>query len=105
MVKTFHLLIFCITLRRTIRKLLWPIQQMWMETLGISATPMNQEWKVYLDSTDNFNYSISRRGWIGDYVDPNTFLDMMITDGGNNKTGFSDSRYDQLILRDAPATA
>ena len=29
---------------------------------------------------------------------------MMITDGGNNKTGFSDARYDQLILRDAPAT-
>jgi len=86
------------------QKIAVAIQQMWMETLGVSATPMNQEWKVYLDSTDNFNYSISRRGWIGDYVDPNTFLDMMITDGGNNKTGFSDSRYDQLILRDAPAT-
>lgn len=86
------------------QKIAVAIQQMWMENLGISAAPMNQEWKVYLDSTDNFNYSISRRGWIGDYVDPNTFLDMMITDGGNNKTGFSDARYDQLILRDAPAT-
>ncbi len=85
------------------QKIAVAVQQMWAETLGISAAPMNQEWKVYLDSTDNFNYSISRRGWIGDYVDPNTFLDMMITDGGNNKTGFSDPRYDQLILRDAPA--
>jgi len=85
------------------QKIAVAVQQMWSETLGISAAPMNQEWKVYLDSTDNFNYSISRRGWIGDYVDPNTFLDMMITDGGNNKTGFSDPRYDQLILREAPA--
>ena len=80
------------------------IQQMWRETLGISATPVNKEWKVYLDSQDNMNYEVSRRGWIGDYVDPNTFLDMMITDGGNNKTGFSNPEYDNLVLREAPNT-
>jgi len=84
------------------RKIAVAIQQMWTQALGISSTPMNKEWKVYLDATDNGNYDISRRGWIGDYVDPNTFLDMMITDGGNNKTGFSDTRYDEIILREAP---
>ena len=50
------------------------------------------------------NYEVSRRGWIGDYVDPNTFLDMYVTDGGNNNTGFSDPRYDEIILEQAPAT-
>ena len=32
---------------------------------------------------------ISRAGWIGDYPDPFTFLDMMVTDRGNNKTGYN----------------
>ncbi|MFQ5845554.1 MAG: hypothetical protein ACE5JG_11270, partial [Planctomycetota bacterium] len=35
-------------------------------------------------------------GWIGDYLDPNTFLDMWITNGGNNQTGYSSPLYDQL---------
>src|SRR5262249_42398826 len=34
---------------------------------------------------------------IGDYLDPNTFLDMFVTDGGNNQTGWSSKKYDQLI--------
>jgi oligopeptide transport system substrate-binding protein len=84
------------------RKIAVAIQQMWQSELGISALLLNQEWRVYLDTQDNSNYDVSRRGWIGDYVDPNTFLDMMITDGGNNKTGFGSPRYDELILRQAP---
>lgn len=86
------------------RRMAVAIQQMWASELNIMVTLVNQEWKVYLENQDNFNYDISRRGWIGDYVDPNTFLDMYITDGGNNKTGFSDPRYDEIILREAPAT-
>jgi oligopeptide transport system substrate-binding protein len=64
---------------------------------------VNQEWQVYLDSQKNMNYEVVRRGWIGDYVDPNNFLDLFITDGGNNNTGFSDARYDAIILEEAPA--
>ena len=43
------------------------------------------------------DYEISRAGWIGDYFDPNTFLDMWVTNGHNNYTGFSSQRYDRLI--------
>lgn len=85
------------------QKIAVSVQQMWQQNLGISVGLMNQEWQVYLDSQENLNYDVSRRGWIGDYVDPNSFLDMFITDGGNNKTGFSDARYDQIMLHDAPA--
>ncbi len=85
------------------RKIAVAIQQMWNQHLGVEVSLINQEWKVYLTSQENFDYQIARRGWIGDYVDPNTFLDMFITDGGNNKTGFSDPLYDQIVLRDAPA--
>jgi oligopeptide transport system substrate-binding protein len=77
---------------------------MWQQTLGIQVNLLNQEWQVYLDAQNNMNYDVSRRGWIGDYVDPNTFLDMFITDGGNNNTGFSNARYDQIMGHDAPAT-
>jgi len=44
---------------------------------------------------------IARAGWIADYPDPNTFLDMFVTDGGNNRTGWSNPRYDELIARAA----
>ncbi|MDG2174873.1 MAG: peptide ABC transporter substrate-binding protein [Gammaproteobacteria bacterium] len=85
------------------RKIAVAIQQMWMKTLNITVNLVNQEWKVYLDSHNNMNYDVARRGWIGDYVDPYTFLGMYITDGGNNKTGFSNARYDEIILHEAPA--
>ncbi|MBN1758275.1 MAG: peptide ABC transporter substrate-binding protein [Chitinispirillaceae bacterium] len=73
------------------------IQQMWKRYLGIEVTLVNQEWKVYLASKQQGGFSIARMGWIGDYNDPMTFLDMWVTGGGNNNTGWSDRRYDSLI--------
>lgn len=73
------------------------LQSMWTANLGIDVTLYNQEWKVYLDSTNNQDYDVAWSAWIGDYVDPMSFLDMMVTDGGNNRTGWSNTRYDQLI--------
>lgn len=87
------------------RKIAVAIQQMWNQYLGVDITLNNQDWKVYLDSVDNGDYAIARAGWIGDYVDPNTFLDMWVTDGGNNRTGWSNHRYDELILKLAPTAS
>lgn len=84
------------------RKIAVALQQMWKDVLNINIIISNQEWKVYLDSVDTMNFDIARRGWIGDYVDANNFLDMYITDGGNNNTGFADPVYDDMILRQAP---
>jgi oligopeptide transport system substrate-binding protein len=84
------------------RKIAVALQQMWKDVLNIEITLANQEWKVYLDSVTNMHFQIARRGWIGDYVDPNNFLDLFITGGGNNNTGFADPRYDDMILRKAP---
>tara|TARA_R110001599_G_scaffold287816_10_gene490590 strand:- start:610 stop:2265 length:1656 start_codon:yes stop_codon:yes gene_type:complete len=87
------------------RKIAVALQQMWKDALNITVTLSNQEWKVYLDSVSQMNFQVARRGWIGDYVDPNNFLDLYITDGGNNNTGFSDPVYDELILQRAPRAA
>ncbi|MEK7204706.1 MAG: peptide ABC transporter substrate-binding protein [candidate division NC10 bacterium] len=77
------------------------VQQMWKEHLGIQMDLTNVEWKVYLARQGSLDYQISRAGWIGDYVDPNTFLDMWITGGGNNQTAWSNKRYDDLIAQAA----
>jgi oligopeptide transport system substrate-binding protein len=73
------------------------VQQMWKEHLGIQVDLVNVEWKVYLARQSSLDYQISRAGWIGDYVDPNTFLEMWKTGGGNNQTGWSSKRFDELM--------
>ena len=83
------------------RKIAVAIQQMWKQHLNIDVTLLNQEWKVYLNSEAIGDYQISRAGWIGDYVDPNNFLDMFLCNGGNNRTGWCNPDYDKLILTDA----
>ncbi|HVZ31244.1 MAG TPA: peptide ABC transporter substrate-binding protein, partial [Polyangiaceae bacterium] len=73
------------------------ITDQWKRNLGIDVVPYNQEWQAYLASSRSGNYDIARATWIGDYLDPNTFLDLWVTDGGNNQTGFSSAVYDELI--------
>ena len=43
------------------------------------------------------DFQISRAGWIGDYEDPNTFLDTLRPNRGNNKTGWENAEYDALL--------
>ena len=78
---------------------------MWSSVLNIQVTLSNQEWKVYLDSVDQMEFDIARRGWIGDYVDPNNFLDLFISEGGNNSTGYANAVYDDLILKKSTKAA
>jgi len=75
------------------------IQQMWKKNLGITCTLKSEEWGVYMDDRQHLNYTVARAGWIGDYMDPNTFLDMWVTGGGNNDTGWSNKSYDALIAK------
>jgi oligopeptide transport system substrate-binding protein len=63
------------------------IQQMWKQELGITIRLHNQEWKVYLDSRQKGDFDIARAAWIGDYLDPYTFLGLGISDSGNNHSG------------------
>ena len=72
------------------------IQQMWAE-IGVKVELVNQEWAVFQDSRKSGNYQIARHGWIGDYVDPMTFLDMWMTGLGNNDAKFASAEYDALI--------
>ena len=84
------------------RKIAVAVQQMWKKELNIDVTISNQEWKVYLNSVSQRDFQVARRGWIGDYVDANNFLDLFITDGGNNNTGYASDEFDDIILNLAP---
>ena len=86
------------------RRIAIAIQQMWKTALNIDVTLVNQDWKVYLDKRDARDYQVARAGWIGDYLDPNTFLDMYMTNSGNNDTGWSNPRYDALITQAGETT-
>ena len=72
------------------------VQQDWAE-IGVTVELQNEEWAVFLNTRQNGDYQIARHAWIGDYVDPMTFLDMWVTGGGNNDCGFSNAEYDKLI--------
>lgn len=73
-------------------------QESWKKHLGIQVSILQQEWQVYLDSQRNLKYDISRAGWVGDYIDPFTFVGCFLSDSGNNNTGWKNARYDELLL-------
>ncbi len=78
------------------------IQQQWNNNLGIDVELRNLEWQSFLNTLQRKDYGVARSGWIGDYPDPNTFLDMFVTDGANNQTNWSNPTFDKLI-KDAAA--
>jgi len=83
------------------RRIAEAIQAMWKRELNIPVTLSNQEWASYLSATTAKQYDVARRSWIGDYLDPNTFLNIWRGGDGNNRTGWDDARYDALLDRAA----
>ncbi len=77
------------------------VQQMWRQHLGVQIELRNREWKVYLEDMSKLRYQVMRRGWIGDYRDPMTFLELMTSWSGNNNTGWKNPDYDALIKKAA----
>lgn len=80
------------------------LQDMWFKNLGVKVKIQNMDWAVFQDARKQGNYQVARHGWIGDYMDPMTFLDMWVTNGGNNDAKYSNPEYDKLI-RDASVEA
>ncbi|MCB2290058.1 peptide ABC transporter substrate-binding protein [Clostridium sp. CS001] len=73
------------------------VQDMWRTNLGIQVDLRNQEWKVFQKTRNDKQYLIARHGWSGDYIDPMTFLDLFVTNGGNNDAAYSNAKYDEKI--------
>ncbi|AOS44810.1 Periplasmic oligopeptide-binding protein precursor [Lacunisphaera limnophila] len=79
------------------------LQAQWQKELGVTLTLTPLEQKTWVQNQQTLAYTLSGAGWIGDFVDPVTFLDLFVSTGGNNWTGWADPAYDALI-RQAAAT-
>lgn len=83
------------------------LQQMWHDELGIEMDLRQVETQVFWGLQSRLEYAVSKSTWIGDYNDANTFLGMFLTGDGNNETGWSNPRYDELVhaANETPETA
>ncbi|MCM3363221.1 ABC transporter substrate-binding protein [Niallia sp. Sow4_A1] len=64
---------------------------------GLKVTLKQVPFEQRLDLDTNQDYDLQLAGWGPDYLDPYTFLSLWITDGGNNKMGYSNAEYDKLL--------
>ncbi len=74
------------------------LQDMWSK-LGAKVSITSQEWGTFLNTRKNGDYQVARNGWLSDYNDPISMLDMWITGGGNNDAQWSNAKYDSLIAQ------
>jgi oligopeptide transport system substrate-binding protein len=77
------------------------VRRQWLEGLGIDLELEGVEIKIFGERLHNKDYAIARASWIGDYMDPSTFTDKYLTDGGNNDSGWSNKTYDRLCAEAA----
>ncbi|WP_163832468.1 ABC transporter substrate-binding protein [Spartinivicinus ruber] len=81
------------------KKLAIAISSMWKKSLGVQVTLENQEWKTYLDNKRLGNFEVARAGWIGDYNEASTMLDLLTTDNALNDSKYNNKEYDQLLAK------
>ncbi len=71
------------------------VQEQWEKNLGIKCTLVNQEWKTYLDTRKQGEFMVARAGWIADYPDPSTFLEMFGSGKAMNGGKYSNKIFDE----------
>ena len=79
------------------RRIAEAVQVMWERALGIRVDLRVLERKVLSERIRQLDYDVVRSDWYGDYMDPSTFLDMYVSDSGQNRTGWANPDYDELI--------
>jgi len=76
----------------------------WQTVLGMNITLENQEWATYTNGLGEHAFGVARLGWIADYNDPITYLELMVTGNAYNYGLYSDPDFDAAISS-AKATA
>lgn len=79
------------------------LQEQWRQNLGLENITVNSmQTKQVSANRQSGDYCMSLGGWSPDYNDAINFLDLWVTDGGNNDSFWGNEEYDNLI---AQATA
>jgi len=77
----------------------------WQTVLGMSITLENQEWATYTNGLGEHTFGVARLGWIADYNDPVTYLELMVTGNSYNYGLYSDESFDANITAAKAALA
>jgi len=86
------------------RRISLAIGAMWQQTLGVYATLINEEFRVFLaNRRQRVVTEVFRSGWIGNYLDPMYFLELFFSENPQNDVGFFSEEYDRLLFRAARA--
>ena len=75
------------------------IQSMWKQNLGINIKIEAVSFKLRIDRYDRKDYTTTFAGWMADYNDPLTFMDLWVTGSGNNTAFWSNAKYDEDIKK------
>lgn len=95
----FPVLTYTYNTQESHRRIGIELREMWQKELGISVELRQLEWKAWLRTQAMLDYDLIRSSWIGDYNDPNTFLDLFLSDNPNNRTGWRNPKYDETLRR------
>jgi len=79
------------------------VAQQLRQALGIDVVTRNSEWKSYIAAMNRLEFDMVRSAWIGDYGDPDTFFTCFLSGNGNNRTGWANPTYDDLVRRSQTA--
>ena len=75
------------------------VKEMWDKELGVEVLIRAKEWKIFDEDRSEQEFMVCRAGWFGDYYDPTTYLDLLVTGNGQNHSNFSNSEYDALMQK------
>lgn len=74
------------------------VQAQWKQNLGIEVPLKNMEFRTFLPLLNKVEYEgFARRGWVGDYMDPYTFLNLYYSPSNEGGTGWWDPKYDKML--------
>ena len=73
------------------------LQAMWRQNLGVEVELYNEEWKVFINTRNKKDFDIARHGYLVDFFDAGSLLEMWQTGVWENSASFSDAEYDALI--------
>lgn len=79
------------------QKIAEALQNMWQTELGVTVQINNMDWNAFIDARQKGEYDVARHGWITDYNDPMSYLDMWMTGNGNNDAQMSNPEYDAFM--------
>jgi len=80
------------------KKMALAVSSLWKQVLGVQATLVSEESKVFLQNREQKVLTqVFRAGWISDYADAYSFLNLFRTGHGRNDYGYSSSLYDALL--------